>query len=53
MDDEGLARLTARLGALISDDDSVRIYVMCAKCEKGIRVLGTGKVTEDENVYIL
>jgi len=53
MDDDALESLVKKLGKIISDDDSVRIYDLCAKCEKSIRVLGTGKVTEDENVYIL
>jgi len=34
-------------------EDSVRIYPMCAICEKGIMVLGKGHILEDKDVYIL
>ena len=53
MDDEASARLGAKLGEIVSGEDSVRIYALCARCEKVISVLGAGKVTKDENVYIL
>ncbi len=53
MDDAALENLLKRLGEIIAGDDSVRIYELCAKCEKSIRVLGAGKITEDESVYIL
>lgn len=53
MDDEALTRLAAKLGGIVSDEDSVRIYTLCARCEKTVSVLGAGKVTKDENVYIL
>ena len=53
MDDEALTRLGLKLGGIVSAEDSVRIYTLCARCEKTVSVLGTGKVTKDENVYIL
>ncbi len=53
MDDEALARLESRLKDLMADDDSMRVYGLCARCEKTVTILGTGKVTKDENVYIL
>ena len=34
-------------------EDSVRIYTLCAACERIIRIIGTGEVTKDEDVYIL
>ena len=53
MDNNLLEKMTTRLNKLISDDDSVRIYTLCAKCEGIVRVLGKGKRTEDAQVYIL
>jgi len=38
---------------ILSDEDSVRIYGLCAGCEKLIRVIGTGEVSRDKEVYIL
>ena len=38
---------------LIEKEDSVRIYCLCANCEKEIRVMGKGKVTKNEDVYII
>ena len=34
-------------------EDSIRIYAICSACEKVIRIIGTGKITKDEDVYIL
>ena len=48
-----LEKMTQKLGKLVSDEDSVRIYALCGKCEKVVAVLGRGGVTQDENVYIL
>lgn len=53
MDEDALNTLKTRLGRIVSDEDSIRIYPLCAKCERTTRVLGTGKITKDENVYIL
>jgi CRISPR-associated protein Cas2 len=53
MDDEALTGLGLKLGGIVSGEDSVRIYTLCARCEKAVSVLGAGKVTKDENVYIL
>jgi CRISPR-associated protein Cas2 len=53
MDGSRLDDMTAKLGRIISDEDSVRIYALCAKCEGVVRVMGRGDVTKDEDVYIL
>ena len=42
-----------RLSRIVSEEDSVRIYVMCAKCEKIITILGHGQVSKDEKVFII
>ncbi len=34
-------------------EDSVRIYALCGACERVIRIIGTGEVTRDQEVYIL
>lgn len=52
-DDEHLEKMIEKLSKMVSEEDSVRIYALCAKCEKVVKVLGGGKVTKDENVYIL
>lgn len=53
MDDKLLEKMTAKLSKIISDEDSLRIYALCTRCEKAVKVLGGGEVTKDENVYIL
>ena len=35
------------------DEDSVRIYTLCAGCVKDIVVIGRGEVSEDKDVYII
>jgi CRISPR-associated protein Cas2 len=34
-------------------DDSVRIYALCANCERNVKIVGTGELTEDKDVYII
>jgi CRISPR-associated protein Cas2 len=34
-------------------DDNVRVYTLCANCERAIKVIGQGKVTKSEDVYIV
>ena len=38
---------------IVEKEDSVRIYCLCANCEKEIRVIGKGKVTKEQDVYII
>jgi CRISPR-associated protein Cas2 len=38
---------------IVEKEDSVRIYCLCANCEKEIRVIGKGEVTKNEDVYIV
>ena len=53
--DEGLLQeLTDRLTQImVEEEDKIRIYGLCAKCERQIAVLGCGEVTRDKDVYIL
>jgi CRISPR-associated protein Cas2 len=53
LDNKLLEKMMAKISKIISEEDSVRIYALCAKCEGVARVLGKGKVTKDENVFIL
>lgn len=53
MDDKLLEKMIVKLGKIISEEDSVRIYALCAKCASVVKVLGSGGITKDENVYIL
>jgi CRISPR-associated protein Cas2 len=54
MDDGLLQELTDRLTRIIVEkEDKIRIYDLCAKCERSIAVLGTGEITKDKDVYIL
>jgi CRISPR-associated endonuclease Cas2 len=38
---------------IVEKEDSIRIYSFCANCEREIRVIGKGKVTKNEDVYII
>ncbi len=38
---------------LNEQEDSVRIYPMCATWETGIMIFGKGHVSEDKDVYVL
>lgn len=53
LDNKLLEKMTAKLSMIISDEDSLRIYALCAKCEGVAKVLGKGEVTKDKNVFIL
>jgi CRISPR-associated protein Cas2 len=53
MDDTLLEKLYARLSKIASDDDSIRIYTLCAKCEATVKIIGRGEMTKDDDVYIL
>ena len=53
MDNKLLEKMAAKLIRLISDEDSVRIYALCAKCAGVVRVMGRGEITKDEDVFIL
>lgn len=51
---ELFAKMINRIEAIIMEtEDSVRIYGLCANCERVIKVIGTGEVSHDEEVYIL
>lgn len=54
LDDVLMSQMTARIEEIIDqDDDSVRIYSVCAACLKEINIIGTGEVTKDQDIYVL
>lgn len=47
-------RLKKRVGPLINpEEDSLRIYPLCAACVPRVEVLGTGVVAQDPEVIII
>ena len=54
LDGDLLEKMVARIDRIVAEkDDSVRVYTLCASCERAIRVTGKGKVTKDEDIYII
>jgi CRISPR-associated protein Cas2 len=54
LDAEALGKLSSRIQALIDPkEDRVRIYRLCLDCERHVEIQGTGKLTEDPEVYVL
>ena len=54
LDGDLLEKMVARIDRIVVEkDDNVRIYGLCASCEKAIRIMGKGEVTKDEDVYII
>lgn len=51
---EQVERLESRLLAEIEpEEDSVRVYRLCADCRGKVAILGVGEMTEEPEVYIL
>ncbi len=54
LDQELFDKLIKGINRTINEqEDSVRIYPMCATCQKGMIIIGKGPVVEDQDVYIL
>jgi CRISPR-associated protein Cas2 len=54
LDSSLLNKMAARIKKIVvQEDDSVRIYAICASCEKIVHVIGQGKVSKNEDVYII
>jgi CRISPR-associated protein Cas2 len=52
--EDQLNRLRARVTALIEpQEDSVRIYRLCAECAARLEIQGLGRPTGDPDVYVL
>ncbi len=54
LDKKLLDKMVGRIYKTVSEDeDSVRIYALCAGCVKDIAVIGYGEVSRDKDVYII
>lgn len=54
LDNDALLELKHKIKKIIVEEkDRVRIYTVCANCEKSIEIYGKGEVTEIENIYIV
>ncbi len=54
VNEAALDRLRQRLVAkVVAEDDSVRIYRLCADCRGKVEILGKGMLTEDPEVYVI
>ncbi len=54
LQEEDLKRLLQRLQKLIDPaEDSIRIYKICQKCIKEIKILGAGEITREKDLYII
>jgi len=54
LEKELLEKMVDRLEKVVkAEEDSVRVYALCANCEKVIKVIGQGEVTKEEKYYIL
>ncbi|MCL0083845.1 CRISPR-associated endonuclease Cas2 [Thermodesulfovibrionales bacterium] len=53
MDGKLFEKMIKRIEKIIDNEDSVRIYPLCAKCNKTVRILGSDEVSKDKDVYIL
>jgi CRISPR-associated protein Cas2 len=54
LEKELLEKMVHRLEKVAKEEeDSIRVYALCANCEKAIKVIGQGEVTKEEKYYIL
>ena len=54
LDRELLEEMEARIVKIIDEkEDSIRVYSLCAGCEKVIAIFGQGEVSHEEEVCIL
>jgi len=54
LDNRLLESMRKKITDLIDkSEDSIRIYDLCADCEKKITIIGQGTVSKEEEVYIV
>jgi CRISPR-associated protein Cas2 len=53
LDETRIDRLLKRLEKIATGEDSVRIYALCAKCEKTITKMGRQDISKSEKVLIV
>lgn len=54
LETDDLEKLNSKIEKIIlEEEDRVRVYPFCADCKSSIKIFGTGKVLEIEDVYIV
>jgi len=54
LEEKQLERMKAGIARLVDgDEDTVRIYRLCALCEERVEIVGRGVRSEDREVYIV
>lgn len=54
MDERLLERMQEQLETAINEEyDKIRIYKLCSGCIKSVQILGSGELTEDDDVFIV
>ena len=49
-----LKKMISRIKRIVNqEEDKVRIYVLCATCQRSIEVIGKGSISKIEKVYII
>ena len=54
LDDLKLDEMCKAISGIINEsEDGIRIYRLCEKCMKTIRIIGVGEITRDRDFYIV
>ena len=54
LNEELLDLMVDRVEKIVAPEaDRVRIYTLCAACNRIIKIIGTGEVTTDQDIYIV
>ncbi len=54
LDPKQLKRLKERVSDILDvEEDSLRLYPLCAACMPGIEIIGQGSVTQDPEIIII
>lgn len=54
LDQTLLERMIKRLQKVLKEnEDSLRVYTLCANCEKVVKVIGLGEISKKEKYFIL
>lgn len=54
IDEKRLTKSMNKINKLIlAKEDSVRVYSLCGDCVKKVKIYGTGRISEDEDLIII
>ena len=54
IENDRLVRMKERIGDTINqEEDSVRIYSLCAACSEKIEIIGYGEVVQDPDIIVI